>query len=94
MAWIKKNAASSENCDLSSAGSSNNYQPLANLKLEVFEGTGTSGTPKYTSDVSDNNLELLQFDVNGGGTYTIRITNQSYNNSSITGSQYISLAWY
>ena len=88
MAWIKKNGASGESC------STVNDQDLANLKLEVFEGTGTNGTPIRTSDASNNNLELVQFPVNGGGTYTIRITNQSYNNTSIVGSQYISLAWY
>lgn len=93
MAWIKKNDANGDFCALGDT-EANNYQPLANLKLEVFEGTGTSGTRVAYSDASNNNLELLQFVVNGGGTYTIRITNQSYNNSSITGNQYISLAWY
>ena len=94
LAWIKKNIASSEYCNSSSAGTSNNYQNLANLKLEVFEGTGTSGIRIGYSNASNNNLELVEFPVNGGGTYTIRITNSSYNDSSITGSQYISLAWY
>lgn len=88
MSWIKKNDATG------TSGALGECQALANLKLEVFKGTGTSGTTVYTSDASNNNLELVQFDVNGGGTYTIRITNQSYNNSSITGNQYISLAWY
>lgn len=94
VAWIKKNAAGSQYCDLDSAGASDNYQNLANLKLEIFEGEGTNGLRIVSTDLTNNNLELAQFEVDGGGTYTIRITNNSYNDSSVTGSQYISIAWY
>lgn len=91
MSWIKKNTAASGSCSL---GTSASYQQLANLKLEVFKGTDPTGETVYTSDLDDSNLELVQFHVNGGGTYTIVITNKSYNSTAITGSQYISLAWY
>lgn len=93
MSWIKKNTAASGSCSLGTSTSAN-YQQLADLRLQVYKGTGTSKTLVATSDLSDSNLELVQFDVDGGGTYTIVITNKSYNSTAITGSQYISLAWY
>lgn len=93
MSWIKKNTASSGSCSLGTSTSAN-YQQLADLRLEVYKGTGTSKRLVATSDLSDSNLELVQFNVDGGGTYTIVITNKDCESADITGSQYISLAWY
>ncbi len=87
MTWIRK--ADASNCTTEPGYS---YYILPNLKLEVFKGTDTSGTPCAVSDIDNNNLELLQFEVEEGGTYTIRITNYAY--ISDFGTQHIALAWY
>lgn len=90
MSWIRK-------ANLSNHQSNNHPTAippdvgLANFDVHVYH----NGQLVALSENFVTNLEVLQFDVTQGGTYTVKIFNRSYEiDNTDYGNQYISVAWY
>lgn len=90
MSWIRKVSLSgySSNEHISATPT---VSELANLDVYVY----CDGELVASSENLVTNMELLQFEVERGGTYTVKIVNKTYSENNINcGNQYVSLAWY
>ncbi len=65
--------------------------PHANLRLDVYYGTNTTGTPVASSNTMYTNTELLQFAVTQSGTYTVVVTRVDSGTKLIHN---VAISWY
>lgn len=90
MSWIRKVTLSNYSGQ-SHATATPAATDLANLDIYVY----FDGELVASSENLVTNMELLQFEVERCGTYTVKIINKTYSENSINcGNQYVSLAWY
>ena len=87
MTWFK-------NAQQESFSNGDNYyteMPLVNYDLHIYYGSQCVAA----SENMGTNLEVLQFPVTQGGTYTVKIINRTWENEGVNyGTQFLNVSWY